>query len=146
MTSSGGRSGNIRWLVGIFLIGVAVVGASVLIAIFGAYRAAPVVVKRPGNVPSDAVLIPGGKVLTSWARCAIEKDAEVHCQIFNEDGWIRHDDIFLPYGAPAEANELTIDSHYSGPDWVWLTNDRLLLPRTITRSTSNLSPGVLVES
>jgi hypothetical protein len=52
--------------------------------------------------------------------------------VFKINGAVVRDDVFLPFdGGPAvTASELQIAPDDSGADYVWLTNGRLLLPRT----------------
>ena len=89
---------------------------------------------RPGSVSLNAVLFAGMKV-GWWQECAATGTGHaVHCRIWNGAGLLLEDEDFLPYdGEPiVEATELTIspDPVFPGPDRVFLTGGRILLPRS----------------
>ena len=70
-----------------------------------------------------------------WERCSYEPKEDVnHCQIFNAGGRVLWDEVFLPYdgGKAAKDSELKIvsDSDIAGPQYVCLTNGRILIPKS----------------
>ena len=89
---------------------------------------------RPKNVPSDAVFIRGAKI--GWCQqCTTTNDGQpVHCRIWNQSGLVLEDEEFLPYdgGPPPTTEELEIASNpnFAGPDRIFLSNNRVLLPRS----------------
>jgi hypothetical protein len=90
---------------------------------------------RPANVPSDATYVAGGKVGGWWQQCGPATGGQaVHCRIWNGAGLVLYDEQFLPYdgGLPPTAEELKIspDPTFPGPDRIFLTNKRVLLPRS----------------
>src|SRR5579859_6149111 len=92
-------------------------------------------VVRPAEVPSDATYVAGGKVGGWWQQCTSAKAGQaVHCRIWNGAGLVLVDEEFLPYdgGAPPTADELKIapDPTFPGPDRIFLSNSRVLLPRS----------------
>jgi hypothetical protein len=91
-------------------------------------------VVRPEGVSVNAIFVRGSKI-GWWQQCTPAKAGQgVHCRIWNGAGLVLEDEEFLPYdgGSPAEAEELKIspDSTFPGPDRVFLTNGRILLPRS----------------
>jgi len=90
--------------------------------------------RRPKNVPPSAALVfRGGHAY--WQYCwldeSIQKD---RCQIFNGDGVILVDDIFLPYSGtkPVPESRLKIDANNktdtgNGLDYVLLTDRTILI-------------------
>jgi len=89
---------------------------------------------RPGNAPPDSVYVVGAYV-GWWERCSYEPKEDVnHCQIFNAGGRVLWDEVFLPYdgGKAAKDSELKIvsDSDIAGPQYVCLTNGRILIPKS----------------
>ena len=113
---------KIRWLVVLAL----------LAACFACSCGSKVV--RPANVPADAVFVLGAKV-GWWQECTASVGGQpVHCRIWNQGGLILEDEAFLPYdgGAPPKAQDLKIDPNppFSGPDRIYLTNGRILLPES----------------
>jgi hypothetical protein len=91
-------------------------------------------VVRPGSVSVDAVFVRGSKI-GWWQQCTSAKPSRsVHCRIWNEAGLVLEDEEFLPYdgGAPITAEELKIsaDTAFPGPDRIYLTNGRVLLPQS----------------
>jgi hypothetical protein len=84
---------------------------------------------RPANVPADAVRIPIGKS-NLWATCLMDGNTQTRCRIFNNDGYLLEDDVFLTYsGRPiVDAADLVIVPEYSGPSYLWLKNGDMLLP------------------
>jgi hypothetical protein len=85
----------------------------------------------PANVPRGALRIPMIGKSTGWVKCSLES-GDVRCVTFNINGVVIRDDVFLPYddGPSITAAELQIVPDESSADYVWLTNGRLLLPRT----------------
>jgi hypothetical protein len=89
---------------------------------------------RPANVPADAVFVRGPRV-GWWQQCTWNTGSQsVHCRIWNGVGGVLEDEAFLPYdgGAAPTVDELKIASHpsFAGPDRIFLTNDRILLPES----------------
>lgn len=89
---------------------------------------------RPDNVPLDSVYVVGAYV-GWWERCSYDqKEDSNHCQIFNARGQIISDEAFLPYdgGKAAKDQELKIvsNSDIAGPQYVCLTNGRILIPKS----------------
>ena len=89
---------------------------------------------RPSNVPADAVFVLGTKV-GWWQQCEPGTSGQpVHCRIWNQGGLVLKDEPFLPYdgGPTPHADELKIvaDPLFPGPDRIFLTNDRILLPES----------------
>jgi hypothetical protein len=90
---------------------------------------------RPQGVSVDAVFVSGGKSGGWWQECTPSKAGQaVRCRIWNGAGLSLEDEGFLPYdgGIAPAAEELKIarDSAFSGPDRIFLTNGRILLPRS----------------
>ena len=90
---------------------------------------------RPKNVPQDAVFVRGIKGIGWWQHCATTNAGRpVYCRIWNKGGLVLEDEEFLPYdgGAPPTADELKIEPNptFQGPDRIFLTNGRILLPRS----------------
>jgi hypothetical protein len=89
---------------------------------------------RPSGVPPDSAYVVGA-YKGWWERCSFDSthDAD-QCQIFNAGGELLHDEVFLPYdgGEAARASELKIDtdSNLAGPQYVCLTNGRILIPKS----------------
>ena len=89
---------------------------------------------RPANVPPDAVFVIGPKI-GWWQQCTANTGSQpVHCRIWNQVGKVLEDEEFLPYdeGPPPTVNELKIapDPPFAGPDRIFLTNNRILLPKS----------------
>jgi hypothetical protein len=85
-------------------------------------------------VSVDAIFARGAKI-GWWQQCTPAKAGQgVHCRIWNGSGLILEDGEFLPYdgGSTPAAEELQIspDSTFPGPDRIFLTNGRILLPRS----------------
>jgi hypothetical protein len=88
---------------------------------------------RPAEVPVDATYVTGGKAGGWWQQCTVSKTTEAaHCRIWNGAGLILENEDFLPYdgGAPPAADDLKVspDPTFPGPDRIFLTNGRVLLP------------------
>src|SRR5262245_23137817 len=85
----------------------------------------------PATVPKDAVEIPMIGKSKGWAKCWLDRK-DTRCRIFNINGEVVADDVFLPLdgGADITASELHLVAEDTSPDYVWLTNGRVLLPRT----------------
>lgn len=101
------------------------------IAILGCKTSLP---RRRDNVPPDSVFVVGANV-GWWERCSYDSKEDVnHCQIFNEGGKVLSDEVFLPYdgGKAAKDSELKIvsNSDIAGPQYVCLTNGRILIPKS----------------
>lgn len=91
-------------------------------------------VNRPDGVSVGAIFVRGAKV-GWWQECTpAYADQAVHCRIWNEAGLILEDEVFMPYdgGSTATGEELKIKPNptFPGPDRVFLTNGRILLPRS----------------
>jgi len=91
-------------------------------------------VVRPQGVPADATFVRGAKV-GWWQHCTLDGgDEGVHCQIWNGAGAVLENEAFLPYdgGPMPTVDELKIlaDPTFPGPDRIFLTNKRVLLPRS----------------
>ncbi|HLH00548.1 MAG TPA: hypothetical protein VKX49_29860 [Bryobacteraceae bacterium] len=91
-------------------------------------------INRPESVPPEAVLV-SGKMGRWWQMCRAANAGDViYCRIWSAAGLIRYDDQFVPYDAAPmpTIEELRIASHpaLAGPDWVVLTNKRILLPKS----------------
>jgi hypothetical protein len=89
---------------------------------------------RPSNVAADAVAISGSKTVW-WQQCVIsDADASTHCRIWNAGGLVLYDETFLPYDerTPLTKGDLMIalEPTFPGPDRIWLTNGRVLLPQS----------------
>ena len=89
---------------------------------------------RPANVPADAVFVSGSKA-GWWQHCTgSANDQPVHCSIWNKGGKVLEDEEFLPYdeGPPPTLNELKLDPEapFAGPDRIFLTNNRIILPKS----------------
>lgn len=100
---------------------------------FGCGRGAEVV--RPAGVPVDSTYVAGGKVGGWWQQCTLASGSQgVHCRVWNGSGLILVDEEFLLYdgGPPPTAEELKIapDPTFPGPDRIFLTNKRVLLPQS----------------
>jgi hypothetical protein len=91
-------------------------------------------VNRPENVPIDAVFVRGAKV-GWWQQCKTTNASQaVYCRIWNGAGLVLENEEFIPHdgGAPPKVGELSIESDpkFPGPDRIFLTNGRILLPRS----------------
>lgn len=91
-------------------------------------------VVRPDSVQADAVFVRGAKV-GWWQQCAAGSSGQpIHCCIWGGAGGVLADEEFLPYdGGPSPtADELKIapDPTFPGPDRIFLTNNRVLLPQS----------------
>ena len=89
---------------------------------------------RPDGVSAGAVFVNGSKV-GWWQQCTPAKTGQaVHCRIWNGAGLILVDEDFLPYDGRSTIapEELKISSNptFPGPDRIFLTNGRILLPRS----------------
>lgn len=110
----------------------AVCGVSAFIFCFACNRNAGMV--RPVGVSIDAVFVDGAKA-GWWQVCTWTVGTQViHCRIWNKSGLALEDEEFLPYdgGASPAADELKIspDPVFPGPDRIFLSNGRVLLPRS----------------
>jgi hypothetical protein len=90
--------------------------------------------RRPDSVSTNAVYVSGAKV-GWWQECSIVASrSTVRCQIWNGAGFELVNDEFLPYdgGPTPRPEELTIASNvtFPGPDRIFLSNGRVLLPRS----------------
>jgi hypothetical protein len=91
-------------------------------------------VSRPAGVSIDAVFVRGAKI-GWWQECTPAGAGQgAHCRIWNGAGLILEDEDFLPYdggptAAPAEL-KISPDSTFPGPDRIFLTNGRILLPHS----------------
>jgi hypothetical protein len=105
-----------------------------LLLCFACTRKSEVV--RPERVPSDATYVAGGKLGGWWQECtSVTPGQSVHCRIWNGAGRVLEDEDFLPYdgGTAPAADTLRISTDPSvpgGPDRVFLSNGRILLPRS----------------
>ena len=95
--------------------------------------------RRPPTVPEGAVPVTFSKN-GGWAYCWLDASAQVNrCRTYNADGQRLYrfrrenddDDVFLPYagGGPVPQEQLRIDIQNTQPDYVWLQNGIVLLPR-----------------
>jgi hypothetical protein len=108
----------------------------IAVALFGCFacgRASHVI--RPEGVPTDAVFVNGAKGVGWWQLCTPATLSEVlHCRIWNRGGIILYDEEFLPHdgGKSPTIDELKIpqETTFPGPDRVFLSNGRVLLPRS----------------
>jgi hypothetical protein len=89
---------------------------------------------RPPNVPNTAtpVSMPWGY---DWNDCWFDSSQSVsHCQIFNKNGDVLYDDVFLPYegNGPTSADALKIRRNQGagGEEWIYLENGTILIPRS----------------
>lgn len=90
---------------------------------------------RPQGVSVDAVFVRGGNSGGWWQECTPVKAGQAaRCRIWNGVGLSLEDEEFLPYdgGITPAGEELKIarDAAFSGPDRIFLTNGRILLPRS----------------
>src|SRR5262245_38678190 len=94
---------------------------------------------RPSTVPEGAVYMPfsssGG-----WAYCWVDPAIQLNrCRTYSADGRILYrfghenddDDVFLrdEGSGPVPEEQLKIDVVHSSPDFIWLQNDVVLIPR-----------------
>lgn len=91
-------------------------------------------VVRPESVPIDAVFVRGGKI-GWWQQCTAGSSGQpAHCRIWGGNGSVLVDEKFLPYdgGPQPTAEELKIapDTTFPGPDRIFLSNNRVLLPQS----------------
>lgn len=86
---------------------------------------------RPVNVPADATLLPDGKGANIWQYCTMDSRRTVHCRIFNANGLILYDDVFVVYSGsvPQTPDDLKI-SLEGGGQWISLENGTILIPRS----------------
>jgi hypothetical protein len=92
-------------------------------------------VVRPEGVPVDAMFVNGVKGIGWWQQCSPAISGQVlDCRIWNRGGLVLEDEEFLPYdgGASPTIDELKIssDTTFAGPDRIYLSNGRVLLPRS----------------
>jgi hypothetical protein len=92
-------------------------------------------VVRPESVPLEATHVAGGQFNGWWQQCTPANAGQaVHCRIWNAGGLGLKDEEFLPYdgGASPTVDELKItpDPTFPGPDRIFLSNGRVLLPRS----------------
>jgi hypothetical protein len=90
---------------------------------------------RPDGVPVKAVFVNGSKGVGWWQQCAPATGGQfLHCRIWNREGLVLEDEEFLPYdgGTSPTIDELRIpsDTTFAGPDRIYLSNGRVLLPRS----------------
>ena len=90
---------------------------------------------RPTGVPPDATYVLGGKFGGWWQQCtSAARGQAVQCRIWNGSGLVLVDEGFMPYdgGAPPLAEELKIalEPVFPGPDRIFLSNGRILLPQS----------------
>jgi len=94
---------------------------------------------RPSTVPEGAVYMAfsssGG-----WARCWLDPTIGLNrCRTYSADGRRLYrfghenddDDVFLRYegAGPVPEEQLKFDVAHSSPDFLWLQNDVVLIPR-----------------
>ncbi len=106
--------------------------AFALLCCAGCARKSDVV--KPDGVSADAIFVRGSKA-GWWQQCTPANAGQtVHCRIWNGAGLILEDEEFLPYdgGSLLAAQELKISPGptFPGPDRIFLTNGRILLPRS----------------
>lgn len=98
------------------------------------YRAQP-----PSGVPTAAVRVAFSKH-GGWVHCWLDPQINLNrCHIYNASGDLIHrlghegdpDDVFLRYQGtgPVKTEDLQIDEGRTQPDYVWLRNGVILLPR-----------------
>ena len=93
-------------------------------------------VVRPRGVSPEATYVLGGKFGGWWQQCMSAANSQaVRCSIWNGAGLVLVNEEFMPYdgGAPPTGDELKISTDPaipSGPDRVFLSNGRVLLPRS----------------
>jgi YD repeat-containing protein len=91
---------------------------------------------RPEGVSLQATYVAGGELGGWWQECTrANTSPAVHCRIWNGAGLVLADEEFLPYdgGAPPSADERKVSTDPGvpgGPDRVFLSNRRVLLPRS----------------
>lgn len=98
------------------------------ISIFSACRKQII---RPNNVPIGAVYIKGPHGAGVWHACQMTSySTDVKCQIYNINGSIIIDDIFVVYSgqAPRTTNDLNI-SLDGGDEYIKLKNGTILISR-----------------
>jgi len=95
--------------------------------------------QRPPGVPEGAMRVAFSKS-GGWAYCWLDPAAQVNrCRTYNATGERLYrigkkndgDDVFLRYegSGPVPASELQIDIIHTEPDFIWLKNGVVLLPR-----------------
>ena len=107
--------------------------AGVLLLCFACDHKSAVV--RPADVPQEATYVLGGKLGGWWQQCMSATDQAVHCRIWNGAGLVLEDEEFMPYdgGTPPTTDELKISTDPAvpgGPDRIFLSNGRILLPQS----------------
>jgi hypothetical protein len=94
---------------------------------------------RPEGVPKGAVPVTFSKE-GGWAYCWLDRTINLNrCRTYNADGKRLYrpghesddDDVFLRYqgAGPVPESELEIDRGRTAPDYIWLKNGVVLLPR-----------------
>lgn len=86
--------------------------------------------QRPSNVPPSATLVLQG-FAAFWQKCWFDENLHKdRCQIFNRNGVILRDEIFLSYDGKATipANRLKIVSG-GGWDYIHLQDGSILIPQ-----------------
>jgi hypothetical protein len=87
-------------------------------------------IKRPGNVPSNAVKVNGVKGDGPWQWCEL-REGRIHCRIYNAGGELLYDDDFVVYVGtqPKSQGELEISPN-GGYQWIRLKNGTILIPQS----------------
>ena len=87
--------------------------------------------RRPDNVPlqATAIAIPHGY---DWDYCWADKAANVNrCQIYNGDGLLMYDGVFLRYEGTGMVPEESLKiSQRGGEQWIELEDGTILIPRS----------------
>jgi|SRR5262245_4654421 len=94
---------------------------------------------RPSTVPDGAVYV-GFSSSGGWAYCWFDPAMRLNrCRTYSADGRRLYrfgrendgDDVFLRYlgSGPVPQDQLKIDVVHSSPDFIWLENDVVLIPR-----------------
>ncbi len=85
--------------------------------------------QRPANVPVGAVKVIGAKGTGPWQYCELTPADQVHCRLFNINGEVLYDDVFVVYSGeqPKSSSDLKI-SEEGGDQWIRLKNGTVLIP------------------
>ena len=95
--------------------------------------------RRPSTVPEGAVYM-GFSSSGGWAYCWLDSTIRLNrCRTYSADGRPLYrfghendgDDVFLRYpgSGPVPQDQLKFDTAHSSPDFIWLENGVVLIPR-----------------
>jgi hypothetical protein len=91
--------------------------------------------RRPQNLPSNAVWVPGPRVVLDlsrrgdWLGCSVE-ESHNRCVVTQANGTVEYEGLFSPLSGtgPVPEGRLRFSAKDSGELWVWLNQDSKNVP------------------